>query len=359
MHLAVRLLDDTKRRTYAPALAGHGTIHWCGSLAALESVVAGGAAVAMLEAGSPDAPHAVDALASLRHEHPALLLVVLYDPAGEELTEAARLAQRRLGLWFSCGADGELDLLLSRARAARTLAAPTPAELAVQCVAELALGSAARRFAWFCGLTPSDHPDEGAVAARCGEKLRTVQRQFADVGVTAGAVRRAFRTIHAAYWLRVDSRDTGEIATTFGLRSGRALRESLKAVLGTGVRKLRHVEPDALCRDIVSRLRADQRPRPRARARVRDDAHRLRVAPETSVTLTGDAVVANLKAGASWIPADVTGAVLVELVQGHPRDRIVPRIQLDYGLTRQAARAAVDAAVEELSARGVVELVDE
>jgi hypothetical protein len=357
LHLAVKLSHGARRTTYEPTLAQHGTVHWCGSIAALESVVAGGAAVAMLE---PD-PDDRDTLATLRNEHPTLLLIVPYDPAGEELTEAARLAQRRLGLWFASGADGELDLLLTRAEAGRVPAAPTPAELAVRCVAELSLGPAARRFAWFCGLTPTDHLDEAAAAARCGEKLRTVQRQFAEVGVTAGAVRQAFRTLHAAWWLRGDARDIGGIAGIFGRRSGRALREGVKAVLGMGVRKLRRLETDALCRDVVKRLRSVEeikRPRPRQPGESRGGAQPYRVASQITVTLTGDKVVANLESGMTWIATDVLGTVLVEVVQGRSRRQIVPRIQRDYGLTRGRAYAAVDAAVRELSARGVVELDD-
>lgn len=255
MHVAVRLSDDERRAIYEPVLNRHGIVHWCGGRTALESVVAGGAGVAMLEPGNADDYDALDTIAGLRHEHPALLLVVSYDPAGEELAEAAMLAQRRLGLWFDCGADGELDLLLTRAEAGRVPAAPTPAELAAQCVAELSLGPAAHRFAWLCGLTPGGHLDEAAVAARCGEKLRTVQRQFAGAGVTAGAVRRAFQTLHAAWWLRGDARNAGDFAGIFGRRSGRALRDGVKEVLGTGVRELRRLETGAIGREVVRRLR--------------------------------------------------------------------------------------------------------
>jgi len=359
LHLAAKLPDGARRATYEPVLARHGTVHWCGSVAALESAVAGGAAVAMLELGHPDDAEAVDMAPRLRHEHPTLLLVMLYDSAGEELPEAARLAQRRLGLWFASGADGELDLLLAKAEAGRVPAAPTPAELAVQCVADLSLGPAARRFAWFCGLTPVDHLDEAAAAARCGEKLRTVQRQFAELGLTACAVRQAFRTLHAAWWLRGDTRDSGGIAAIFGWRSGRALREGVKSVLGTGVRGLRRLEADDLGRNVVRRLRSVQtnnRPRPRRPGESRDGAHRYRVAFGITVTLTGDTVVANLESGTIWIATEVTGAVLVEVVQGRSRGQIVARIQRDYGLTRGRADAAVEAAVKELAARGVVEL---
>jgi hypothetical protein len=200
-----------------------------------------------------------------------------------------------------------------------------------------------------------------AAASRCGEKLRTVQRQFAEVGVTAGAVRQAFRTLHAAWWLRGDARDTGGIAGIFGRRSGRALREGVKAVLGMGVRKLRRLETDALCRDVVKRLRSVEeikRPRPRHPGESRGGAQPYRVASQITVTLTGDKVVANLESGMTWIATDVLGTVLVEVVQGRSRRQIVPRIQRDYGLTRGRAYAAVDAAVRELSARGVVELDD-
>jgi hypothetical protein len=252
-HLAVNLSHGARRTTYEPILTRHGTVHWCGSIAAVESVVAEGAAVAMLE---PDDTDHRKTLADLRHEHPTLILIVSYDPAGEELTEAARLAKRRLGLWFASGADAELELLLTRAGAGRVPAPPTPGELALQCVADLSVGPAARRFAWFCGLTPATQLDEAAAAARCGEKLRTVQRQFADVGVTAGAVRQAFRTLHAAWWLRGDPRDTDRIAVIFGRRSGRALREGVKEVLGIGVRELRRLGVEAVSRDIVSRLRS-------------------------------------------------------------------------------------------------------
>lgn len=359
MQLAVKLSDDAKRTTYEPALARHGTLHWCGSVSALESAVGGGAAVAMLEPGSPDDPEPPAMLARLRQEHSGLLLVVLYDPAGEELAEAVKLAQRRLGLWFACGTDGELDLLLSKAEAGRVPPAPTPAELAVACVAELSPGPAARRFAWFYGLTPAGHLGEAAAAACCGERLRTVQRQFADIGVTASAVCRAFRTLHAAYWLRGNTRETGGIAAIFGRRSARALREGVKDVFGTGVQGLRRLPgPDALGRRVVSRLRSaqtDKRPRPRRRDE-RRAARRYRVAPQITVTLTGDTVVVNLSSGRSWIPDDATGAVLVEVVQGRSRRQIVARIQRDYGLTRGRARAAVDGAVAELSARGVIEL---
>ncbi|MGH7528430.1 MAG: hypothetical protein ACREMX_17190, partial [Gemmatimonadales bacterium] len=195
LHLAVKLSDGARRTNYEPALARHGTVHWCGSVTALESVVAAGAAVAMLELGSPVDAETPDALARLRHEYPGILLVMAYDPAGEELTEAVKLAHRRLGLWFAYEADGALDLLLAKAAAGRAPAGPTPAELAVEYVAALSPSPAARRFAWFHGLTPAGHLDEAAAAARCGEKLRTVQRQFADIGVTAGAVRRAFQTL--------------------------------------------------------------------------------------------------------------------------------------------------------------------
>jgi hypothetical protein len=75
-----------------------------------------------------------------------------------------------------------------------------------------------------------------------------------------------------------------------------------------------------------------------------------------TVTLTGDTVVANLESGTIWIATEVTGAVLVEVVQGRSRGQIVARIQRDYGLTRGRADAAVEAAVKELAARGVVEL---
>lgn len=360
MHLAVRLLDDARRAAYEPVLALHGTVHWCGSVPALESVVAEGAAVAMLELGSPDDYDTLDLVTRLRHEYPTLLLILRYDPAGEELAEAARLAQRHLGLWFVCDPNGELDLLLTYARGGRVLAAPTPAELAVQCVAELSLGPAARRFAWFCGLTPVGHLDEQAAAACCGEKLRTVQRQFADVGLTAGAVRRAFQTLHAAWWLRGDARHADEIATIFGRRSARALRDAVKDVLGRGVRELRRLQHDALGREVVSRLRTAQAtkpPRPSRAGESRERTHRYRVASGITVTLTGDRVVANLKSGAPWVPSDVTGKVLVEGVQGRSCHQILARIRLDYGLTRGVACAAVNAAVEELSAHGVVEVV--
>lgn len=359
LHLAVKLLDGARRTAYEPVLARHGTVHWCGSVAAWESAVAGGAAVAMLELGHPDDAEAVGMLPSLRREHPAVLLIVLYDAAGEELPEAARLAQRRLGLWFASGADGELDLLLTKARAGRVPAAPTPAELAVQCVADLSLGPAARRFAWFCGLTPGDHLDEATAATRCGEKLRTVQRQFAEVGLTAGAVRQGFRTLHAAWWLRGDTKDSGGIAAIFGWRSDRALREGVKSVLGTGVRELRRLPVDALRRDVARRLRSvqtDRRPRQRRPGESRDDDYRYRVAPQIIVTLNGDRVIANLKSGATWIATEVIGTVLVEVVQGRSRGRIVARIQRDYGMARGRADAAVEAAVKELAARGVVEL---
>ncbi len=359
LHLAAKLPDGARRTTYEPVLARHGAVHWCGTVTALESAVAEGAAVAVLELGHPDDAEAVDTVPRLRHEHPTLLLIILYDPASEELPEAARLAQRRLGLWFASGADAELDLLLTKAEAGRVPSAPTPAELAVQCVAELSLGPAARRFAWFCGLTPADHLDEAAAATRCGKKLRTVQRQFADVGLTAGAVRQAFRTLHAAWWLRGTARDSDSIADIFGRRSARALREGVKAVLGTGVRELRRLEVDALSHDVVRRLRsvqADRPPRPRRPGESRDDAHRYRVPSQITVTLVGDTVVAYLKSGTTWVPTDVTGAVLVEVVQSRSRGQIMARVQRDYGLTRGRARAAVNAAVKELAARGVVEL---
>jgi hypothetical protein len=359
LHLAVKLSDRARRTTYEPALARHGTVHWCRSVAALESAVTEGSAAAMLELGHPDDAEVVDMLSSLRREHPTLLLIMLYDPAGEGLPEAARLAQRRLGLWFASWDDGELELLLTKAEAGGVPAAPTPAELAVPCVAELSLGPAARRFAWFCGLTPVDHLDEAAAAARCGEKLRTVQRQFADAGLTAGAVRQAFRTLHAAWWLRGDARNSGGIAGIFGRRSGRALREGVKDVLGTSLRELRRLEVDALGRDVVRRLRwvqAHKRARARPAGESRDGAHRYRVVSGISVTITGDTVVANLTSGTPWIPSKVTGLVLVEGMQGRSCRQILARIQRDFGLTRGRARVAADTAVKELSDRGVVEL---
>jgi hypothetical protein len=133
----------------------------------------------------------------------------------------------------------------------------------------------------------------------------------------------------------------------------------VKSVLGTGVRGLRRLEADDLGRNVVRRLRSVQtnnRPRPRRPGESRDGAHRYRVAFGITVTLTGDTVVANLESGTIWIATEVTGAVLVEVVQGRSRGQIVARIQRDYGLTRGRADAAVEAAVKELAARGVVEL---
>ena len=362
MHLAVQLLDGARRAKFGPALSRYGIVHPCDSGSALDSAVAGGAAVVVMELGNPDDAETLDVLVGLRQEHPGLCLIVLYEPAGEELREAVKLAQRRLGLWFACGTDAELDLLFARVEAGRLPAAPTPAEVAVACVAELSPGPAARRFAWFCGLTPTGHLGEAAAAARCGEKLRTVQRQFADIGVTTGAVRRAFRTVHAAYWLRGCPRDTGGIALIFGWRSARALREGVKHVLGVGVQELRRWSgADTLGLELVSRLRAvpaRMHPRPRQSGEPRDGTPQYRVAPHVTVTLTRDTIAVNLKSGATWTAADMTGVVLVEVVQGRSRSQIVPRLQRDYGLTRGGARAVVDGAMTELAARGVVEFDD-
>lgn len=256
LHLAVKLLD-ARRSAYEPALAQHGTVHWCGSGPVLGSVVAAGAAVALVEIGSLDYAETLDVITRLHQEHPGLLVILAYDPVGEELGEAVRLVRRRLGFWFAWEPDDELDLLLARAAAGRISAGPTPAQAALECIAELAPAPAARRFASFHGLTPSTRLDEAAAASRCGEKLRTVQRQFADIGVTAGAVRRAFQTLHAAFWLRGNARNTNEIASIFGRPSARALRDSVRDVLGFGVHELRRsISSDAFGRELANRLRS-------------------------------------------------------------------------------------------------------
>jgi hypothetical protein len=142
MHLAVQILDGARSAKYGPALSRYGIVHPCDSGSDLDSAVAGGAAVAVLELGNPDDAETFDVLVGLRQEHPGLCLIVLYEPAGEELREAVKLAQRRLGLWFACGTDAELDLLFARVAAGRLPATPTPAEVAVACVAELSPGPA-------------------------------------------------------------------------------------------------------------------------------------------------------------------------------------------------------------------------
>jgi hypothetical protein len=166
--------------------------------------------------------------------------------------------------------------------------------------------------------------------------------------------------LHAADWLRGYAHETGGLAGIFGRRSARALREGIKSVLGVGVHELRHGSGvEAFRRRIVSRLRPESADKPRRRGRLEergDDAGRYRVAPRVSVTLTGDTIVANLDSETHWALTDVTGAVLVEVMQGHSPSRIAARIERDYKQTRREAWAAVDAALVELAARGVIEL---
>jgi hypothetical protein len=358
LHFAVTLEDEARRTAYAPTLSRHGIVHWCDSPTALERAVGAGAGLVMLGLDSRGGPPALGVLTRLRSEHPTLILIVAYDPASEELADAAKLSLRRLGLWFTCEPDDELELLLNRCGAGPTLT-PTPPELAVECVAELSPAPAACRYAWFCGLTPLRTLGEAASAARCGEKLRTVQRQFADIGVTASGLRRAFQTLHAAYWLSGYHRETSGLAGIFGRRSARALREGIKGVLGVGVQELRHNGGlDIFSRRIVPRLRSEPAGKPRRRRLLEapcDDPGHYRVAPRVSVTLTGDTIVANLDSETHWALAQVTGAVLVELMQGRSPRRIVARIERDYGRTRREARAAVEAALLELAVRGVVD----
>lgn len=98
MHLAVRLPDGARRAVYEQVLTRHGIVHWCDGRTALESVVGEGATVAMLQPGDADDRDTLDMVVGLRQKYPAVLLIVSYDPAGEDwrlVVHAAHLC--RLG----------------------------------------------------------------------------------------------------------------------------------------------------------------------------------------------------------------------------------------------------------------------